>query len=72
MKQVLCFFGKHSYAFLGNDRKDEVYRCVRCGERMVKPYSLRIDRLGGKTCEATGFAPSARLSSPGNATKPRN
>jgi hypothetical protein len=72
VKQVLCFFGKHSYAFLGNDRNDEVYRCVRCGERMVKPYSLRIDRLGGKTCEAPGPTPSVRTRASGSAAKPRN
>jgi hypothetical protein len=71
VKQVFCFFGKHSYAFLGHDRKDEVYRCVCCGERMVKPYTLRVDRLGGRTCEAPGFAPSVKLRTSGSA-KPRH
>jgi len=69
VKQFLCFFGKHSYAFLGNDRKDEVYRCVCCGERMVKPYTLRIDRLHGKSAAVPGFAPSVRLRTPGSPAK---
>ena len=48
-----------------------MYRCVCCGERMVKPYTLRIDRLGGKSCADTSVAPSVKLRTPGSA-KPRH
>jgi len=38
---------------------------------MVQPYTLRIERLGGKTCSAPGFTPSVKLRTPGSG-KPRH
>lgn len=70
LKHVLCFFGKHSYVYLGKDHRDEVFRCACCGVRMVKPYTLRVDRLGGNTPALAGFTSVRRRSS--RALKPHS
>jgi hypothetical protein len=45
IRRLLCLIGRHRYRHVGDERRDRVYRCERCGRRQVVLYTLRIDRL---------------------------
>lgn len=44
-QRLLCALNRHDYVLLGLDYKDEIFRCRACGQRHVRHYTLRIDRM---------------------------
>jgi hypothetical protein len=45
-QRLFCALNRHDYVLLGLDYKDEVFRCRACGQRHVRHYTLRVNRLG--------------------------